>query len=41
MQFNLSQREITLKISDFVAARVTTVTASGTPNYDVTVWYEE
>jgi len=34
-------REISLKISDFVAARVTTVAGSGTPNYDVTVWYEE
>jgi hypothetical protein len=34
-------REITLKISDFVAARVTTVAGSGTPNYDVTIWYEE
>jgi len=34
-------REITLKISDFVACRVTTVSGSGTPNYDVTLWYEE
>jgi len=39
-QFPLG-REITLKISDFVALRVTTVTASGTPNYNATVWYEE
>jgi hypothetical protein len=39
-QFPLG-REITLKISDFVAFRVTTVTASGTPNYDATLWYEE
>ncbi len=34
-------REITLKISDFVAARVTTVAGSGTPNYDVTIWFSE
>lgn len=39
-QFPLG-REVTLKISDFVALRITTVTASGTPNYDATVWYEE
>jgi hypothetical protein len=34
-------REPTLKIRDFVALRVTTVTASGTPNYNATIWYEE
>jgi hypothetical protein len=39
-QFPLG-REISMKISDFVAMRVTTVTASGTPNYNATVWFEE
>jgi hypothetical protein len=39
-QFPLG-REITMKISDFVALRVTTVAGSGTPNYNATVWYEE
>jgi len=34
-------REPTLAISDFVALRITTVTASGTPNYNATVWFEE
>lgn len=39
-QFPLG-REVTLKISDFVAWRCTTVAGSGTPNYDATIWYEE
>lgn len=39
-QFPLG-REISLFISDFVALRVTTVSGSGTPNYNATLWYEE
>lgn len=39
-QFPLG-REISMKISDFVAMRVTTVAGSGTPNYNATVWFEE
>lgn len=34
-------REPSLKISDFVAWRCTTVAGSGTPNYDATVGFEE
>lgn len=40
IQFPLG-REISLKISDFVALRVTTVAGSGTPNYSAVVWFEE
>ncbi len=39
-QFPLG-REVTLKVSDFVAWRCTTVAGSGTPNYEATIWYEE
>lgn len=34
-------REISMKISDFVALRITTVAGTGTPNYNATVWFEE
>lgn len=34
-------RELSLKISDFVALRITTVAGSGTPNYEATLAYEE
>lgn len=34
-------REPSLKVSDFIEVRVTTVSASGTPNYDVTLAFEE
>lgn len=34
-------REATLVISDFMAWRATTVSGSGTPNYDATVGFEE
>jgi hypothetical protein len=39
-QFPLG-REISMKISDFVALRIITVTGSGTPNYVVNLWFEE
>lgn len=40
IQFPLG-REPSLKISDFLELRVTTVTASGTPNYAAAITFEE
>lgn len=34
-------REPNMPVSAFWEIRVTTVTASGTPNYDVNLWFEE
>lgn len=39
-QFPLG-RELTLRVSEFLELKVTTVTASGTPNYHVNLVFEE
>lgn len=40
MQYPLG-REVEMDASSYLEIRITTVTASGTPNYDVNVWIEE
>ena len=39
-QFPLG-RELTMRVSEFVELKVTTVAGSGTPTYHANLWYEE
>ena len=39
-QFPLG-RELTMRVSEFLELKVTTVTASGTPAYHANLWFEE
>ena len=39
-QFPLG-RELTMRVSEFLELKVTTVTASGTPTYHANLWFEE